>query len=397
MTTNKTYFVFMVLLVPFLMFAKCEDAYGVKVLKEKGMQKAAAVHATSDNSAIVIGSAADGEYMSSIQVLRVNSLGNVLWKKTIEKAADTEDTPRGIIPGPDRTFVAWGSTGYAGDATVQAVLVKMNEDGHVLWKKQFLLEDTNLSAMSATQDGGFLLAGTYRGDELDGYGIMKLDADGTVQWDQINYLNDVSPLIRTVTQTVDGGYVLGGTDYDFAAYDHKGILVKTDDVGVELWIKQYDTDGIADVINSIVATPDGGLVAAGDQGIDYFGTPDNPDIVRDALVMKLTADGELEWRNTYGGSPEDGANSISLTDDGGYVFAGMTRSYGFQNNDGWVVKLDSAGTMQWHNYYPGDAGVAETAGVQQLSDGTYLAVGSIANLLTNWDIFVLHMDANGNI
>jgi hypothetical protein len=60
---------------------------------------------------------------------------------------------------------------------------------------------------------------------------------------------------------------------------------------------------------------------------------------------KVNGNGEIEWQKTYGASRFDLAHSIQQIQDGGYVGAGRTESYGAGNTDVWVLKLDANGNI----------------------------------------------------
>ena len=60
-----------------------------------------------------------------------------------------------------------------------------------------------------------------------------------------------------------------------------------------------------------------------------------------------------EWSTTVGGDGDDFAHSVALTNDGGFVIAGETRSYGSGSQDGWLVKLNSDGDEQWSRTFGG--------------------------------------------
>ena len=97
---------------------------------------------------------------------------------------------------------------------------------------------------------------------------------------------------------------------------------------------------------SIRQTADGGYIVAGYAEISF---PDN----NDAYVIKLDSSGNEVWSETYGGPEKEGAKEIQQTADGGYVFAGFTESSGAGERDFWVVKLDNSGTVTWEETYGG--------------------------------------------
>ncbi len=65
----------------------------------------------------------------------------------------------------------------------------------------------------------------------------------------------------------------------------------------------------------------------------------------DAWLLKLDSAGTVQWQKTYGGGGEDFAWSIQQTGDGGYIVAGSTHSFDAGSTDFWVLKLKPDGTI----------------------------------------------------
>jgi hypothetical protein len=64
----------------------------------------------------------------------------------------------------------------------------------------------------------------------------------------------------------------------------------------------------------------------------------------DVYVVKLNADGNLQWTKTISAKNEDlGRLSLIQTSDGGYAIAGFTISFGAGKKDVYFVKLDKNG------------------------------------------------------
>ena len=55
----------------------------------------------------------------------------------------------------------------------------------------------------------------------------------------------------------------------------------------------------------------------------------------------------VEWEKTFGGSSWDEAYSVQQTNDGGYIIAGSTLSYGSGEWDVYLIKTDSDGNLEW--------------------------------------------------
>ncbi len=92
----------------------------------------------------------------------------------------------------------------------------------------------------------------------------------------------------------------------------------------------------------------------------------------------------------------DIANRIKLTDDHGYVLTGNTRSFGAGWQDVYLLKLNSAGEVEWSKTYGatvGDFGLD----VIQAKDGGYITVGQTFNFgAGNSEIYVVKTDSLGN-
>jgi hypothetical protein len=110
----------------------------------------------------------------------------------------------------------------------------------------------------------------------------------------------------------------------------------------------------------------------------------------------------IEWQKVLGSSADDFAYSINQTDDGGYIIVGTTRSvgsgggsYSYENQDILVMKLDSAGNLQWQKVY-GEYAEDGASGIQQTTDGGYILVG-YTGASRYRDVLVLKLDPAGNL
>ncbi len=105
-----------------------------------------------------------------------------------------------------------------------------------------------------------------------------------------------------------------------------------------------------------------------------------------------------EWSAVLGGNADEFAHAVALADDGGYVIAGETRSFGSGSQDGWLVKLDAHGQEQWSQAY-GGAGSDVIYAVQNTTDGGYILAGEThsaeGTTPSQSDFWLLKTDADG--
>ena len=87
---------------------------------------------------------------------------------------------------------------------------------------------------------------------------------------------------------------------------------------------------------SLIQTSDGGYAIAG--YTKSFGAGSG-----DVYLVKLDANGNLQWTKTIGGPGDEAGPSLIQTSDGGYTIAGATNSFGAGERDVYVVKLDKNG------------------------------------------------------
>lgn len=168
-----------------------------------------------------------------------------------------------------------------------------------------------------------------------------------------------------MAQTSDGGYIFAGysrsSNYDVPG--NKGgddyWIVKIDSTGAIQWKKTYGGAADDDPF-SILQTSDGGYIVAG-----YTSSVNTGDVTGyhggafDGWILKLDSNGNLQWTKTLGGSGTDPVFSIVQTPDGGYAATGQSTSNNgdVSGNHGlhdyWLVKLNSTGTIQWQKSYGG--------------------------------------------
>ncbi len=291
--------------------------------------------------------------------------------------------------------------------------------------------DDLLYSVCQTNDGGYLLGGTSYsngdGDKTEAtqgfadYWVIKLDVANNIVWQ-----NDIggsgSDFLRSVIQTSDGGYLLAGysnsdvsgdkTTSNFGDYDYW--IVKIESNGNLLWQSSFGGSDI-DQLYSAVQMQDGNYLIAGFSWSGISGNKTEATAgLEDYWVVKIDNSGNQIWQNDIGGSSNDELYSAISTTDGGALIGGWSFSgisgdkteISQGQNDFWVVKLTSSGTISWQNDI-GGSGPDGLYTVAQTTDGGYLLGGfsssgisgdkTEANLNNTADYWVVKIDAVGNI
>jgi len=103
------------------------------------------------------------------------------------------------------------------------------------------------------------------------------------------------------------------------------------------------------------------------------------------------------WAKAYGGDNIDIAHIIRQTSDGGYLMAGHTESFGVNQQDAYLSKVDQDGNFLWANAYGGN-GDEQIFSLQEISDGNYIATGfTNSGGAGQKDIFVMKIDSTGTL
>lgn len=147
------------------------------------------------------------------------------------------------------------------------------------------------------------------------------------------------------------------------------------------WIKNFGGSG-EDSAHSIIATSDGGYAVFGHTNSIDGDVSDKTMQVVDYWLMKLDAQGNLQWNKTYGGSGEDKGRAVIQTSDGGYALTGYAQSAdgdGSNNegfHDNWIVRVDAQGTILWEKSF-GFSGHDHSYDIMQTEDGGLFFTGHL--------------------
>ena len=299
-----------------------------------------------------------------------------------------------LLQTRDGGYAIVGYTSSLGAGQEDVYLVRTDSLGQALWSATYGGEGSdNGWAVIETEDGGFLIVGFSNSSgagEMDIY-LVRTDAAGNMLWEQ-TYGGPRSEYGWAMAQTADGGYVLAGQSNSFGEGQEDGYLVKVNAQGEEIWSQTFGGPE-EDRLFSIDLGANGGFILSGTTRSFGAGNSGN----RDSYLVKTDDSGALEWAQIFGEGLDDVGHAVRQTDDGGYIVTGYTRSFDAENYDMWLIKTDEAGISSWQTFY-GGPGDDRTIYGEQTSDGGYILTGYTKNFgAVGWDVFLVKTDSSGDV
>lgn len=220
------------------------------------------------------------------------------------------------------------------------------------WVNSFGGRDSdNFYAACETQDGGFAVCGYSDSNDNHMAGakkglttgiVAKYSEQGAVEW--ISAIGGTPDEFANTTgfydiaQAENGdliavGYSQANTG-DFENRNkgtHDAVVVRLSAEGNLAWVRDLGSASM-DHFYSVAVTPDGGLIAAGDVRAadnDFAGLvkKDSSTSISDAVLVKMNGRGDVEWMRSLGGNGSESFEKIRTVSSGGYIAVGRFNSY----------------------------------------------------------------------
>ena len=320
-------------------------------------------------------------------LVKVDAFGNIEWNKTYGGPLD--DRVQDMCKTSDGGFALGCLTNSFGAGGADFWLIKVNATGSVQWNTTYggAGSDTPFW-ITQTSDGGYAMLGNTNSSGAGGldFWLVKTNATGDMQWNK-TYGGNLNDAGYQIVKTSDGGYAMIGVTVSFGAGGNDVWLVKADAAGTMQWNRTYGRN-LTDSGMAVAQTTDGGYAIAAIT--NSFGAGGN-----DAWLIKTDATGTMQWNKTYGGTGTDYALHMLQTVDGGYTISGYTASFGAGASDAWLIKTDASGNMLWNKTY-GGANTEAAWSIAQTNDGGYIIAGGTHSFgfgTTNYsDMFLLKTD-----
>lgn len=335
--------IFLVVLEIFLIPTLSQEKYlgeWEKVFGGPKSEKGYGIVKSSDGYIVVGETTSFGNGGKDIYVLKVNDKGERLFEKTIGGSKD--DYSFSIIEGKNG-YIIVGATRSFGAGNSDVYVVKINNDGDIIWQKTFGGKGFEEGwRIARDSDWNYVIVGrtnSFGNGQYDLY-LIKIDEDGNLIWEK-TFGKDMSEYGYGVCADLDGYVAVGVTNSFSEGQDV--YVVKVDKEGNLIWEKVFggrNFDYAYDVVNN-----DGNYLIVGNSN-SFSDTVD-------LYVLKINRDGEKIWEKVYGGKGYDTGFFVRSNGKGEYLIVGGSNSQGAGNSDVYVVKIDEEGKVLWEKYFGG--------------------------------------------
>jgi hypothetical protein len=243
-------------------------------------------------------------------------------------------------------------------------------------------------AVKELPDGGFIFSGETQSFGAGSYDVylVRTDANGDTLWTRA-YGGASYEFGYGVCLAPEGGFLAVGVTTSFGAGGRDGLAVRVDADGNLLWMQSYG-GASQDAIMDVYRVSEDTYVLT---GTSYSLGPGTAGM----WVLMIDDDGQVIWEQSHGGDGADTGWRVLQTSDGGFIVGGFTTSFGAGSKDLWLVKLDSEGGYVWDHTY-GGTGDDRGYGLAIVPGGGYLLTGYTDSFgAGGTDIYLVMADDEG--
>ncbi len=326
-------------------------------------------------------------------VIKLNSDGEIQWVKQIGSSG-TDYCTSLAIDKSGNIYIAGYTTGdfdgtNAGKNDI--FVIKIDSEGNILWKKQIGSSGEEYCESLAIDENSNIYIAGYTYGVLDGTNagaadafVIKLNSSGETQWTK-QFGGSVYEGILSIAVDISGNiYALGDTAGSFFGTNlgHFDVFImKLDSDGNITLKKQFGTSG-SEFSSSLVLDASGNIYVTGYTSGNFGGTNSGD---YDVFVKKFDSTGVSQWTKQFGTSDYDSGYSINLDSSDNIYITGFTMGDFFGTNAGkddiFFLKLYSSGNIS-ESLQLGTAGNDRGRGIA-VSNGNIYVTGYTEGSIDN--------------
>ena len=224
------------------------------------------------------------------------------------------------------------------------------------------------------------------GDLSGDHYLIKLNTYGKVIFEK-TYGGIAEEEGIDIISTNDGNFILIGSTQSSGAGQKDIHVIKIDAQGNQIWENTFG-GALDDTPADIIETSNSEFCIVGTT--ESFGAGS-----RDIYLIWLDQNGNLIRQKTYGDTDIDGGSELLEIENQEIMLYGYTKNYGAQDRDLYLLKTNSIGDSLWSQKY-GGANYEESQSFSRTQSGGYLLCGHSSSLEPNHSMYGLKLDTNGN-
>lgn len=223
---------------------------------------------------------------------------------------------------------------------------------------------------------------------LSGFFLFSNMAFSQVTWEKL-FSKKSTVSFRNVLEVPSGGYLVVGYTADSTINDTDAYVVRMTTAGDTLWTRKINgPNNGKDLFYRAINTGDGGFAFCGYSTNNGIGNDD-------AFILKMNSAGTVQWSKYWGGSGKERAQDIVQTADGGFAIGGYTTSAPAAYYDAFIVRFNSSGDTLWSKRY-GTGGFDDANTIVLLPDQGFLLGGQSTNGSSGLDMYLVRVRSNGD-
>lgn len=426
--------------------------WGRQIGNEEEYVEFSSIANTVDGGIVVAG---EYEYQYGL-IVKFNNQGDLLWQKLITLSFHDLEC-KSIIETSDGGLAVLVELEENLDAFEKTAVIKLTATGNIEWSQAFSgTTDVDPDSFCQTSDGGFAIVGKTEIVDPNGDAfLIKTDDVGSLEY-AWNISGQYEERYKTLFQSSDGHYVLGGFSSNWNTSSGYSSLLKIDvSTGNSVWARKWGTQE-GEYITGISECFDGGIAFCGRTDLNLIGgvligktehdgtiqgctaiTDDVPVISALTLTSEtpsfsidtssLPDDDHRVWVRMaqpenesicfhdpapttptptptvnpedvnagivlYGTDNDEWVRDAVKTSDGGFIVAGGTGTY--PDYDIQLTKFQDYQTIDWSHRF-NSSGRDSTEDILQLSDDSYVVSGILNGDRNN--IGLVHVSASGSV